>query len=289
MRLNVLMVVLLGGVMLTPTWCVDMGLFDFAASLINSVSGHKSQQKAMKHGIQWRVNDANAAGVHPLYALGAQLPMYSPSSQINFGDMGQDISRARMAAQDRNDRMRQLEGADRSNAVSRERDSVRFALDTERANLENELLRSQIGRMNSAQVGPSMPAYSAPSPRFQPRAADPVISSSGNPAREAGHITDYGFTRLPRNRLGVVPSVDMQQRMEDNVFLQAPWSLRNQVGPWFDYNYFPRPNQREYPNRPGYEWVWDGTGFAERPIGTERRVRRSRRRAATAVIPYFGP
>lgn len=36
------------------------------------------QREMAQKGIQWRVADAQAAGVHPLYAMGAQLPSFSP-------------------------------------------------------------------------------------------------------------------------------------------------------------------------------------------------------------------
>lgn len=36
------------------------------------------QKKFAQEGIQWRVEDAKKAGVHPLYALGAQTTSYSP-------------------------------------------------------------------------------------------------------------------------------------------------------------------------------------------------------------------
>lgn len=36
------------------------------------------QKEFAQHGVQWRVQDAIAAGVHPLYALGANIPTFSP-------------------------------------------------------------------------------------------------------------------------------------------------------------------------------------------------------------------
>lgn len=55
------------------------------------------QKQFAKKGIQWRVNDAKAAGLHPLYALGAQVPAFSPvmdATGSGLQSMGQDISRA---------------------------------------------------------------------------------------------------------------------------------------------------------------------------------------------------
>lgn len=62
------------------------------------------QKEFAQHGIRWRVADAKAAGLHPLYALGAQLPTYQPSFAMDsmgpaLAQAGQDIGRA-MAAQE---------------------------------------------------------------------------------------------------------------------------------------------------------------------------------------------
>lgn len=57
------------------------------------------QREFAQHGIRWRVEDAKAAGLHPLYALGAQTPQYSPvlasdSMGPAIADAGQSIGRA---------------------------------------------------------------------------------------------------------------------------------------------------------------------------------------------------
>lgn len=60
------------------------------------------QRAFAQQGVQWRVNDAKAAGLHPLFALGANLSGASPSYQIGAGpdysSLGQNISRAVDAA-----------------------------------------------------------------------------------------------------------------------------------------------------------------------------------------------
>lgn len=69
----------------------------------------KYQREFAQHGIRWRVEDAKAAGLHPLYALGAQTPSYSPvMAQDSIGpalaDMGQNITRAVAAQQTKQER-----------------------------------------------------------------------------------------------------------------------------------------------------------------------------------------
>lgn len=59
-----------------------------------------AQREFAQMGIRWRVEDAKAAGVHPLYALGASTATYSPVSVGDTGigsalqGLGQDVSSA---------------------------------------------------------------------------------------------------------------------------------------------------------------------------------------------------
>lgn len=107
------------------------------------------QREFAKQGVRWKVEDAKAAGIHPLYALGAQTHSFSPiAMQDSLGpaiaNMGQDVSRAMHATRTASERE-----AANAQAV------VLGKLSVERAGLENELLRSQIARTQS-QVGPPM-------------------------------------------------------------------------------------------------------------------------------------
>lgn len=124
--------------------------------IVNAITGSNAakrqedlQKDFAQKGIRWKVADAKAAGVHPLYALGANTVSYSPVTaggpDLSFlGEMGANIDRARMATSDGNFRSA-------GGAVE--------ALALERAGLENELLRSQIRRINTpAMVGPAMPS-----------------------------------------------------------------------------------------------------------------------------------
>lgn len=106
----------------------------------------KMQKQFAQEGIQWRVADAKKAGIHPLYALGAQTASFAPSSVGDpiggaISDMGQDIGRAVDAASTSGDRVI-------NKAIT--------SLQLERAGLENELLRSQIAR-ERGQLGPGFP------------------------------------------------------------------------------------------------------------------------------------
>lgn len=113
-----------------------------------------NQREFAQKGIQWKVADANKAGVHPLFALGANTMSYQPSSVggTDLGDtmasMGANIDRSRAAASD---------------APAR---GIVAKLALERAGLENDLLRAQIAseqrRSLPPHVGPAMPQVNSP-------------------------------------------------------------------------------------------------------------------------------
>lgn len=121
----------------------------------------KLQREFAQHGIRWKVADAVAAGIHPVFALGGAGATYSPTSFIPgsgpevgipsgndpgqyLSNMGQDVSRAVLAAATREERTVQ----------------AKTALELENDQLQNDLLRAQIAKLNS-QLGPPMPSGGA--------------------------------------------------------------------------------------------------------------------------------
>nr|DAV46551.1 MAG TPA: minor capsid protein [Microviridae sp.] len=125
-----------------------------AASLWEGGKSRKLQKEAMQNGIQWRVADAQKAGVHPLYALGA--PTFSPSPVVTgagdaLSSMGQNVGRALNA------------GSSRDTQLSAFDVQVQD-LTLKKFGLENELLASQIARMNQETLSkPAIPAVTMPS------------------------------------------------------------------------------------------------------------------------------
>lgn len=236
------------------------------------------QREFAQNGIRWKVADAQAAGIHPLFAMGA--PPFNPSpvsldfQEPGFGmaqalaQTGQDIGRAIHATRTNDDRMAAL----------------LQSLEVERAGLQNDLLRSQIARMNSAQVGPALPGYSPPSglPGISNGGAAPVVpvevkplelnaSDPANPAKEAGFVSDYGFTRTPTG-LAVVPSKDVKDRIEDQIFPELMWGFRNTLMPNFSDVH--KPDVRlfdSFNGRPVVDWKWNYARQEWQPVYFEGR------------------
>ncbi len=126
-------------------------LSDRNARLMNSsqISLAKEQMAMQREfaqsGIRWRVADAKAAGIHPLYSLGATLSQPSPVSvnfqaQNNMGkalaQSGQNIGRAIAATRT---------APERTDVMLRELQLERGALENEQIRLQNRRLVSQIG------------------------------------------------------------------------------------------------------------------------------------------------
>ena len=61
------------------------GLIGGKSSSSNFGRNANLQRDFAQHGVRWRVADAKAAGIHPLYAMGANLPSAAP---IQAGDTG---------------------------------------------------------------------------------------------------------------------------------------------------------------------------------------------------------
>lgn len=124
-------------------------LGDKNQSSINTANADLQREFA-QNGIRWKVEDARAAGIHPLYALGAQTINPSPSYvgggnlAHNLSQMGQDVSRS----------IHQTRTApDRQQAILND-------LTIEKAQLENDVLRQQLNNSKLSllrQVGPPIP------------------------------------------------------------------------------------------------------------------------------------
>lgn len=117
----------------------------------------KMQQNQAAHAIKQRVDDAREAGIHPLYALSASTPTFSPVSVggVSGNPMGaalaaagQDIGRAVNAT---------MPAGERAAAW----DKTVQDLNVTNMSLKNELLRAQIAKINQGGGNPPAPAVIA--------------------------------------------------------------------------------------------------------------------------------
>lgn len=89
---------------------------------------YDAQKEFAQNSIQWRVQDAQKAGIHPLYAVGGQMPGYTPSSSFSTDNMGESVAQA-------------------GNAVGRTMGQIGLMnAQLENANLQNQKLKTEISK-----------------------------------------------------------------------------------------------------------------------------------------------
>lgn len=212
---------------------------NFLGGLLNRKSTQEAnannaalQREFAQNGIQWKVQDAVKAGVHPIYALGAQTMSAAPSyvGDTSMGsaiaEAGQNISRAVNAG----------------SSVEQRVNTRLTQLALERGELENDLLRSQIAR-NVTTSQPPVPSGNDPfvqagqansgvmsGPAIANRVGTAWRGFSENSAQaDVGWIVDQNGTFYP------VPSEGAKARIEDSPYEVEHW-LRNRLGPFMTYH-----------------------------------------------------
>lgn len=215
-----------------------------AAASANEMNA-ELQREFAQNGIRWKVEDAKAAGVSPLFALGAQTHSFSPSlvgkSHDDFSRAGQDIGRA----------------VDAGRTVTERNRARADALTLERGELENQLLRSQIAKLNQPGHPPARPVAGISDSPMERSGFNPSV-----PFQEPGAIVERGFTNTSSGGLAPVPGSDAKQRIEDS-FADWAWSFRNLFLP--NVGLDTPPSNREYPLPSGYRWRWSHARQEYRP------------------------
>lgn len=252
------------------------------SSIIGGILGGKEKDKDRKlskefaqQGIRWKVEDAKAAGLHPLAALGAQTTSYAPvsagSSDLGSGlaQAGQDISRGINATRTAGERV---------DAYTK---TVRD-LDITNRGLQNELLASQIAKINQAGTPPALPGATdryliegqGNSPLVSTNEQQRIVSAPGAGSQEPAAINEVGYARTPTGYAPVM-SKDVKDRLEEDLIGMIMWNVRNrlaptlgnhnapamQLGPKEHWTYHPgmqeyrRSTPRRGWNNPGFRYV----------------------------------
>lgn len=238
------------------------------------------QEIFAKNGVQWRVQDAKAAGLHPLAALGAQISSPSPiqvSGSVPGGNVptaspvssnpispfrgndsiasamssfGQDLSRAMTAS---------ASAWEREQAVK----TASSALSLENQSLQNQLLSSQIAKTSGASVGPPAPIPSSgsgplvvtlrKSALVKEKPHEPVAGHPSGRQSEPGEVTDTGYARTSTG-YAPVPSKDVKERIEDNLVSELMWEARNRLTQSLGFGLNP---PKHVPLKQGHEWYFN--------------------------------
>lgn len=262
-------------------------LIGAGASLASSLFGKSSADKANKQnarlaqqqyeqqkefaqsGIQWKVDDAKKAGIHPLYALGANTVSYSPTSVgqqsgtdfSGLASAGQDIGRAIDATRSNPERL------DAYTQTLR-------AIQLDGGKLDNDIKRAELASKLATvrgQVGPGLPTS-------QTVSAWGLDGQGNAPQLNAAEVNQTG-TRDPRDPsngsyvYGASPGVDLMQNpsggyspvmpkqlaesMESDPSGVLEWVIRNKILAPIGYGSKPNIPGRlpwQTPQYRNYEW-----------------------------------
>lgn len=167
------------------------------AQVDNAALDRAMQVQFAKEGVRWKVDDAKAAGIHPLYALGANTVSYSPSAvgQIAdtnmgtaFASAGQDLGRAINATRT------QPERDEAFVKTARDMSLVKMGL-------ENELLGAQIAKLRQTPNPPFPFVGDLPLGEMEPRSrlmlggkeiqTDPGMSDAQVYENRYGELADW--------------------------------------------------------------------------------------------------
>lgn len=226
---------------------------DRKAAEANAARQEALQREFAQSGIQWKVEDAKKAGIHPLYALGANTHSYSPITVGSSADMsmpnavasmGQDIGRAVDATRSSSQKITAFQ-------------QTAQQLTLQKMGLENELLASQIARSRSMS-NPPMPSSGdryvldgqSNSGLVELTPMERIKSAHGRPWQEPAAVSDIGYTQS-RTGFPVVYSRDAKDRLEEDTGGMLAWNLRNRVLPTMTFNMSP-----PYPAPKGKAWFF---------------------------------
>lgn len=127
-----------------------------AANAAQAAQNIALQREFAQNSIQWKAADAEKAGIHPIYAMGAPTASFSPvtvgataESGLGTGlqSMGQDLSRSVGAYRSPGEKV---------GGVALAQQTASNALDLETKNLNNTLLRAKIAQLTQPATPPGV-------------------------------------------------------------------------------------------------------------------------------------
>lgn len=247
-------------------------LISAGAGLASSFLGKNSAEKAAKqnyqqqkefaqNGIQWKAADAKAAGIHPLYAMGANTVSFSPtnvgSDFSGLATAGQDIGRAIDATRSNNQR---------ADAFTR----TLAAVQLDGAKLDNDIKRADLASKLATvrgQVGPGLPgpetralwgldgqgdAPQSDTPEIK-RKSTHEVSSPSAPSNVPGAGASVQFVRNSYGGFDPHIPTQLAESYEQDKIGYLKWLAMNRVLPNFTDPLFPPQIPVDFNERA----VWD--------------------------------
>lgn len=208
------------------------------------------QREFAQSGIQWKVEDAKKAGIHPLYAIGAQTTSYSPvsvgtssSDWSGLAQAGQHIGRAVQSTQDGKNQLA-------SAAVAMQQaqlESVQLENEIKRAELQSRLITANVGR------GPGIPAAASKYDAFEGASGDAIklkgpelkyetqldVGDKGRPEYIPGTTPETVWSRNTTGGYSPRIAPQLAESLESDHLGAVDWFLRNRIAPVWSSNWRP--------------------------------------------------
>ena len=242
------------------------------------------QKEFAQNGIQWKVEDAKKAGLHPLYAIGASGATYTPVSQDSsamgnaVADAGAYLGKAIDGATDKATRealaQENLEYARQQRELASMKSGaeiMNLELQNRRLVLDNEY-QQMLNAQKAAGVSGNPPrpiSVSTPMGEFTVnnpaqrshtskgsgnsasslagvnlKPADVTMSARGRPEITAGANSDSSLIRTG-DGYAIIPSEQFANSTDDDVISKVSWHMRNTIGNRIDVP--PNLDTRSYP------------------------------------------
>jgi len=239
------------------------GVGSLVGAFSNAAQGRENirlQKQFAQHGIQWKVADAKAAGVHPLYALGAQTHSFAPVHTgvgESLASAGQSFGRAVDAYRTNGERLDGFTKASQS-------------LQLENSKLQNDLLKQQLASNQATlnQAGTPPPAPSAGNRYLMPGqgstasalvSRQPLVVSTVDPSAKQNEPASHAEVGWARTATGLAPtrSKDFMDRSEDDWAASLGWNIRNRLAPMMSIK------NTKPPVSPGRGRMWEWNAFMQ--------------------------
>lgn len=221
---------------------------------------YQAQKEFAQNGIRWKVDDAKAAGLHPLAALGSG-SFFSPSGSIGvdqtggkdyswLGDVGQNIGRAIDAKATAEERAKAEAVNDEANGLKLE--NMRLQNEQIKLDMATQLARDVTAsqravrntalppampslrtRADGAMVGTVMPGQgdSTASSLFTVKPAEIVANDPQRTHQEAASVPEVRFARTSDGGYSPMRSQALEEALEDDYLGSLAWNVRNRIAP----------------------------------------------------------
>lgn len=222
-----------------------------SAAQANAERNIQLQKEFAQNGIQWKVQDAEKAGIHPLYALGASTTSFAP---VSVGHQSTDFSGLASAGQNIGRAIDQTRNTgDKGQAILQ---TAAAQATVEGLRLDNDIKRAQLASAIATNATPSGRGIPKPGDagQFDGQGDAIPLDNKGVKIETRRDATDpnappyipgsgpsVGVTKNSTGGYSIVMPPELAESYESDGLGSLDWQIRNRILPFFTDNYI-KPN-----------------------------------------------